>query len=124
MSNRYKRIHTPAPKYQKWIAGVTEYIHTKDLLAGYLVRMETPYHFLLYNLKQIKELKSQLQNSQNRTRCSYYFGGTFVCVCKYKIKKNSVRKDVYVSTSVHLLFINVGIPPQTVSATLYLKPEL
>lgn len=65
MSNRYKRIHTPAPKYQKWIAGVTEYIHTKDLLAGYLVRMETPYHFLLYYLKQIKELKSQLQNFQN-----------------------------------------------------------
>lgn len=81
MSNRYKRIHTLAPKYQRWIAGVTEqYIHTKELLAAWLVRMETPYHFLLYNLKQIKELKSWLQNSQNHARCSYYFSGTFVCV--------------------------------------------
>jgi len=115
MSNRYKRIHTLAPKYQKWIAGIIEqYIHTKGLLTVQLLMVETPCQSLLYNLKEKRS-----QNHEMQLLLWWYF-----CVCVGgEGKRNNVRKDVCVSTSVYLLITNVGIPPQTISATLYLEPE-
>lgn len=120
MSNRYKRIHTLAPKYQEWIAGVTEqYIHNKGLLTVQLLRIETLYHLLRYNLKQIKKLKYKILKiiQDVATTLVVLWGGGEEKIEK-SCKKGSLCKYECVCT-----VINVQIPPQTVSATLYLEPE-
>lgn len=84
-----------------------------------LLRIETLYHLLRYNLKQIKKLKYKILKiiQDVATTLVVLWGGGEEKIEK-SCKKGSLCKYECVST-----VINVQIPPQTVSATLYLEPE-